>query len=172
MSKNLNKIGRLLIEKKLSIAFAESATGGRLSTDFAMIENAGTFLKGGIVCYDASVKEDLLKVDHELIETFTPESFEVTRAITKGASQMIPADIHIGVTGLTCPGGSETKEKPVGTMFLYGQRGSTTIFSERFRFTGSKKQIVESTVDACGKLLLSYLQKLDKMSSRNHSNIK
>ncbi|RZJ86228.1 MAG: hypothetical protein EOO20_18730 [Chryseobacterium sp.] len=60
--------------------------------------------------------------------------------LTDGVGQMIPADIHVGVTGLTCPGGSQTKEKPMGTIFIYGQRGNTTIFSERVRFTGSKKR--------------------------------
>ena len=163
MSKTLNKVGELLIEKKLTIAFAESATGGRLSADFSMIENAGTFLKGGIVCYDACVKEDLLGVEPELIQKYTPESIEVTKAITEGVGKMIPADIHIGVTGLTCPGGSETKEKPIGTMFIYGQSGNKTIFSERVRFIGSKKKIVKAAVKACGQFLLSYLQQLDEL---------
>jgi len=159
-SETMNRVGKLLIKKNLSIAFAESATAGRLTSDFSMIENAGKFLKGGIACYDACVKEGLLGVDPKLIAQFTPESMEVTRAISFGIASVIPADIHIGITGLTCPGGSETEEKPVGTMFIYAIRDSNLIFSERLNFTGSRWEIVSHTVDCFAELLEDYLKSI------------
>lgn len=159
-SETMDRVGKLLITKKLTIAFAESATAGRLSSDFSMVEDAGKFLKGGIACYDACVKEGLLSVDPKLIAQFTPESMEVTRAISFGISRAIPADIHIGITGLTCPGGSETAEKPVGTMFIYAIRDSEQIFSERLNFTGSRWEIVSRTVDRCAELLEAYLKSI------------
>lgn len=62
---------------------------------------------------DAAIKESLLGVPEQQLKTFTPESEIVTLSITAGIQKLIPADIHIGCTGLTCPGGSETAEKPV-----------------------------------------------------------
>jgi nicotinamide-nucleotide amidase len=160
-SDKMNVVGKMLISKKLTIAFAESATAGRLSAEFSMIDHAGEFLKGGIACYDAQLKEDLLQVNHTLIETYTPESMEVTRAISLGLSQLIPADIQIGITGLTAPGGSETKEKPIGTIFIYATNKGELAFSERFNFTGEREEIVSATVDACADLLINYLSAVD-----------
>jgi nicotinamide-nucleotide amidase len=153
----MQALGRLLNSKNLTIAFAESATAGRLCAEFSLLEDAGGFLKGGIACYDACLKEDLLKVDHKLIEHFTPESMEVTKAITIGLSSLIPADIHIGITGLTCPGGSETAEKPVGTIFIYAICQQKLIFSERLNFSGTRETIVTATVEACAQLLFEFL---------------
>ncbi|MEH3112869.1 CinA family protein [Pedobacter terrae] len=160
-SDKMDAVGKMLIGKKLTIAFAESATAGRLSAEFSMIDHAGEFLKGGIACYDAQLKEDLLQVNHELIKTYTPESMEVTRAISLGLSQLIPADIHIGITGLTAPGGSETKEKPVGTVFIYAISKGELAFSERFNFKGEREEIVSATVEACANLLIDYLSAID-----------
>lgn len=151
--------GQLLQEKKLTIAFAESATAGRIVSEFSQIPDAGTFLKGGIACYDACLKEDLLHVSPELIKKHTPESAAVTEAITKGLVRLIPADIHIGITGLTAPGGSESPEKPVGTMFIHGiVRGGTPIFSDRQVFRGTPEEIVLQTVHHTAILLVSYLK--------------
>ncbi|TKC10522.1 CinA family protein [Pedobacter polaris] len=159
---NLKKIQHCadeLISQGLTIAFAESATAGRICADFSLADDAGKFLKGGLACYDANLKEDLLKVDPQLIETYTPESPQVTMAITKGLAQLIKADIHIGCTGLTCPGGSETIEKPVGTMFFYGILNGQTIFSEKTVFPGSPNEVVVQSVDRITQLLLDYLLK-------------
>ncbi len=159
-SENMMTAGKMLIDQKLTIAFAESATAGRLSAEFSMIENAGKFLKGGIVCYDACLKENLLSVDHTLIQTYTPESMEVTQAISHGLSRLIPADILIGVTGLTSAGGSETAEKPVGTVFIYANHKGELAFSQRFNFTGEREDIVADTVESCATLLVEYLQSI------------
>lgn len=157
----MDTVGKMLIGKKLTIAFAESATAGRLSAEFSMIDHAGQFLKGGIACYDAQLKQDLLQVDHTLIKTYTPESMEVTRAISLGLSRLIPADIHIGITGLTAPGGSETEGKPVGTVFIYATSKGGLAFSERLNFTGEREEIVSATVEACADLLINYLSAID-----------
>lgn len=136
-----------MIRQKLTIAFAESATAGCLSAEFARVPDAGKFLKGGIVCYDADLKCSLLGVPQELLKTFTPESEIVTRLITEGLQRVIPADIHIGCTGLTTSGGSETEEKPVGTMFLYGIKANELLFDERIVFNGSPEEIIAQTIE-------------------------
>jgi nicotinamide-nucleotide amidase len=155
---SLSSCAELLISKKLTIAFAESATAGRIAAEFSLVTDAGKFLKGGLVCYDADLKKELLEVPAQLIEKYTPESAEVTDAITFGLNKLIPADIHIGVTGLTCPGGSETAEKPVGTMFIHGIYGSKPLFSERIVFQGSPEQIVLQTIFYLADLLMASLK--------------
>jgi len=160
MSETLSLVAKMLTDKSLTIAFAESATAGRLSADFSMLEDAGKFLKGGIACYDACIKEDLLGVEKALIEKHTPESMEVTRAIAEGLIQVIHSDIHIGITGLTTPGGSETAEKPVGTMFFYAFLKGKPFFSHREVFTGGPAEIVRATVDRCAALLKEHLLKI------------
>ena len=146
MTNAIEDAAKLLIGKNLTLAFAESATAGRASAEFSLACNAGKFLKGGFVCYDASLKTTFLDVPEDLIEKYTPESMEVTKAIAEGLRKIIEADIHIGITGLPCPGGSETPEKPVGTMFIYALQKGELLFSERLQLEGSHQQIVENTV--------------------------
>ncbi|WGQ10670.1 CinA family protein [Pedobacter gandavensis] len=165
MKKDLDKIhllacAELLIQHQLTVAFAESATAGRLCAEFAMLPDAGKFLKGGIVCYDADLKCSLLGVPYAQLKTFSPESEIVTCLISSGLQKLIPADIHIGCTGLTAPGGSETLEKPVGTMFLYAIRTHELIFSERKVFQGNPEEIVCQTVEFLAARLQGYLKSL------------
>lgn len=157
MNEQLEICGKLLIDQGLTLAFAESATAGRIASDFSLLTDAGKFLKGGLICYDAMLKETLLNVPEGMIKTFTPESMEVTHAIAQGLFELIPADIHIGVTGLTCPGGSETPEKPVGTIFIHCLLNGAPLFSDRTLFEGCPEEIVDQAVQRTAKLLIIHL---------------
>lgn len=155
---SIERCGHLLAQKKLTLAFAESATAGRAAMEFSLCEHAGEFLKGGLVCYDAHLKEYLLQVPKRLIEKFTPESQEVTYAIAKGLRSVIPADITIGITGLTRAGGSETKEKPVGTIFFCAILGEKKLFEDRRHFEGDQIEISSKAVAHLSELLIDVLQ--------------
>lgn len=152
----VDECSKFLIRQGFTIAFAESATAGRICSEFALAHNAGKFFKGGIVCYDGCIKQDLLKVPEDLIKQFTPESEEVTEAAALGLRKLIPADIHVAVTGLTAKGGSETSEKPVGTIFIHGVMDKK-MFSERCLFEGDKEQILVQTVERVASLVLERL---------------
>jgi nicotinamide-nucleotide amidase len=152
------KSSKILAEKQLSVAFAESATAGKLSYEFSLTPHSGQILKGGLVCYDACIKEDVLGIPHELIERYTPESAEVTRELARQLHKVIPsADIFIAVTGLTTPGGSETTEKPVGTMFIHAVINSRD-YPVREVFTGSAEEIVNATIERVARLLIDGLE--------------
>lgn len=161
LNDNLISSAQLLIKHKFCIAFAESATAGRVAAELSLLDDAGKFLKGAFVCYDACLKEEVLGVPHELVEKHTPESMEVTKAITLGLQKLILADIYVGITGLPAPGGSETQEKPVGTMFICGFHHKDEIFEDRIVFSGTPEEIILKTVDRIGYLLKTYLQQLD-----------
>jgi len=157
MTTAVERAAELLISKKYTLAFAESATAGQASAAFSLACNAGKFLKGGMVCYDAELKCSVLKVSHEALEKYTPESMEVTAAIAEGLMTLIPADVHIGITGLPCPGGSETTEKPVGTMFVYALFQGRELFAERAVFNGSHQEIIDQAVEHVAMLLIKHL---------------
>jgi nicotinamide-nucleotide amidase len=145
-----------ILAQELTIAFVESATTGRLIYDFTSVPDCGQIVRGSIVCYDRSVKESLLKVPSPVIDQYTAESPEVTQLLAEGLKELIPADIIVAVTGLASPGGSETEEKPVGTMFIHAivkdRSWKTSLF-----FEGSPDEIVAQTIDGIAALLLEEL---------------
>jgi nicotinamide-nucleotide amidase len=148
---------RLMAEQGLTISFAESATAGWLCSEFSLTEESGKVLKGGIACYDADLKVKLLGVPQRLIDDYTPESMEVTREMAYRLKETIPSDIQVAVTGLTTPGGSETPEKPVGTMFVFALiLGREASF--RKLFSGSCEEVIHQTVEAAAEMLTGELR--------------
>jgi nicotinamide-nucleotide amidase len=150
---------KLMANQGLSIAFAESAKAGWLCSEFALTEQSGQILKGGIACYDADLKASLLKVPQELIDQHAPESMEVTRVMAFRLREFIPSDIQVTVTGLTTPGGSETAEKPVGTMFVFILICGREIPLRKI-FQGSCGEVIHQTIEAAADLLSAELTKL------------
>lgn len=114
----MNRCIKLLSKEKLSISFIESASAGYLAYRFSQNKYSGDILYGGLVCYDMKVKENILKISPKFIKKYTPESMEVTQEMVRKASKIFNSDLYIGCTGLLKRGGSETKEKPVGTFFM------------------------------------------------------
>jgi nicotinamide-nucleotide amidase len=147
---------KIMADQHLTVAFAESATAGWLCSEFALAPESGKVLKGGLACYDASLKEQILKVPHELIEKFTPESQEVTDEMARRLGGLIPSDIQVAVTGLTTPGGSETPEKPVGTMFISALIKGRLV-NTRQVFNGSCEEVIHKTIAAAADMLISEL---------------
>jgi nicotinamide-nucleotide amidase len=150
------KASKILAEKKLTIAFAESATAGWLCSEFALAPESGKTLMGGIVCYDADIKKYLLKIPEDFIEKYTPESAEVTEELAKRLQTFIHADIQVAVTGLTTPGGSETIEKPVGTMFIHIIVKGRSL-PVRKVCKGSAEDIIHETVRCVAQKLIDEL---------------
>ncbi len=153
----LKECSELLKKENLTVIFAESATAGRLCFEFSQTENASAFLKGSLVSYNADVKQDNLHVQRKLIDKYTPESAEVTEAMTDGLKLLFPADIYVSITGLISPGGSETEEKPVGTMFIHG-KFRDRVFTDRTTFDGGPEEIVMQTIDRVAFLIINAIK--------------
>lgn len=117
-SEELNKLVTELNRRNLTIAFAESVTAGKLCYEFSTALNASKALKGSLVAYNVEVKKKLLNVQQETLEKYTAESKEVTHEMVRGLKSLFDADFLVAITGLANPGGSESREKPVGTVFL------------------------------------------------------
>jgi nicotinamide-nucleotide amidase len=153
----LQECGKELIQQHLTIAFAESATAGRLSAEFSLVPDSGEFLTGGLVCYDACIKQDILGVPEELIKKYTPESAEVTAELARRLPKLIKSDIQVAVTGLTTEGGSESPEKPVGTMFMHIIIKGKEI-NLRKEFKGEPEKIVLQTVEEVAGAILKEIR--------------
>ncbi|CAD0008491.1 CinA family protein [Flavobacterium chungangense] len=150
------KCSKAIVEKGWNIAFAESASAGRMSAEFSMTEDSGKILRGGIVCYEVFVKEQLLNVPHSFIEKHTPESAEVTQILAQQASKIFNSKITVAITGLTTPGGSETIEKPVGTIFIYIITPDKKTNHQEV-FNGSPEEIILQAIDKTAELIIESL---------------
>lgn len=156
-SEKIAECSALIAKKNLKIAFAESATAGWLASEFSLVPDSGKILLGGIVCYDACIKEDLFGISKETLEKYTPESAEVTRALAEGLRKYFACDIAVAITGLTTPGGSETPGKPVGTMFIHILLPDNRYCLHREVFGGPAEEVIKQTVDKTGMLLTELL---------------
>ena len=111
------EVSQLLWEREKTVSTAESCTGGRIAEALIAIPGASKYFKGGIVSYTDEVKENLLGVDHQLLEEKTAVCEEVAIAMVKGACKTLNTHYAIAATGIAGPGGG-TKDIPVGTIWL------------------------------------------------------
>ena len=149
-------LANLLKERELTIAFAESMSCGLLSHKLGTVAGTSDVLIGSIVCYQPKAKIKILKVKKSLIKKHTAESQVVTDKLAKGLSKIIKADIHAAITGLSAAGGTETKAKPVGTVF-YSFIYKNKLYKLKKRFTGSPLQIKEK---ACAEFFKFITRKI------------
>jgi nicotinamide-nucleotide amidase len=148
---------KTLREKKLTLAMAESVTCGLAAHKLSTMPGVSEVLVGSIVCYTPEIKISLLKVPKKLINKYSCESAQVTRSLVQNLCKLIKADLHVAVTGLASPGGSETKNKPVGTIFI-SVCYKNKIHSKRFLFKGSPVLIRTKACDVMFDLLFDSLK--------------
>jgi nicotinamide-nucleotide amidase len=108
---------RLLVEKKQTLAVAESCTGGNIAHRLTNVPGASEVFLGGVVSYANTAKQQLLGVSAESLQAYGAVSETVAREMAIGARARFQADFAIAVTGLAGPGGG-TAAQPVGTVFM------------------------------------------------------
>ena len=107
----------LATEKKISIATAESCTGGLVGAAITSIPGSSTPFKGGIIAYDNEIKNKQLNVPPGMIHKYGAVSREVACAMASGAITALDVDMAVSVTGIAGPGGG-SEGKPVGTVWI------------------------------------------------------
>ena len=112
-----NILDRQLKEKNLTLALAESCTGGKLASLITAIPGCSSYFKGGIVCYSNEIKQNLLGVDSLLLEEYGAVSRQVVEAMAAGAYLSFDVDCVVAISGIAGPDGG-TVEKPVGTVWI------------------------------------------------------
>lgn len=125
-------VGRMLRARGLTLATAESCTGGLLADRITNVPGSSDYYLGGAVVYGNQAKVDLLGVDGFVLAEHGAVSEPVARQLAAGARRRLGADLAVAVTGIAGPGGG-TPEKPVGTVWLgYADAGGTHAVRVRF----------------------------------------
>ncbi|MFN3597944.1 MAG: competence/damage-inducible protein A [Rubricoccaceae bacterium] len=110
-------LGELLVARGLTLAVAESCTGGAIAARLTAVPGASRYFSGGVIAYGNGVKVSLLSVGADALDAHGAVSEPVARQMAEGVRRALGADLGVGVTGIAGPDGG-TPEKPVGTVFL------------------------------------------------------
>ena len=134
---------RLLGERKMTLATAESVTAGLVAHRIAQIPGASNWLKGGIVAYTNEVKSKLLGVPQSLLDTHGAVSAPVAEAMATGCRERFGSDLAVSTTGLAGPGGA-APGKPVGLVYV-GLAWNGGVESSSFSWSGTRGEIQSRT---------------------------
>jgi PncC family amidohydrolase len=133
-----NRIQKICIEKGLSLATAESCTGGLVASHLLSFPGASAYFKGGFITYSNESKSKLLSVPEDLLNTHGAVSSKCALAMARGAMETLQTDLALSITGILGPGGG-TDDKPVGTVFV-GCRSKEKEVTEKYSFSRSRKE--------------------------------
>ena len=148
-------IVRLLTERSLTLATAESCTGGFIAHRITNVPGASKAFLGGVVAYSNEVKRKFLGVRPETLGRRGAVSAAAAREMAAGARKKFGADFAISVTGIAGPSGG-TKAKPVGTVFIALADGSGTVIERKF-YPFGRAQFKRDTANQALKMLHSRL---------------
>ena len=151
-------IGKLLEEKGMTLAVAESCTGGNIAHFITLNPGSSAYFKGGIVAYANEVKVNLLGVNPDLIADKGAVSKEVVEAMATGVRNVLKTDYAIATSGIAGPDGGTT-DKPVGTVWI-AIVGPDGVFSKVSNFANHRERnIIRSSQTALNMLRLELLKK-------------
>lgn len=146
------QFGNLFREKRLTVATAESCTGGYIAHLITAVAGSSDYFKGGVVAYANEVKEGILGVDPEVIRMYGAVSEPVVRQMAEGVRKLTGADYAVSTSGIAGPEGG-TPEKPVGTVWIgIATPKKTTAQKFVFSFT-RERNIAKAAVKALELLM-------------------
>jgi PncC family amidohydrolase len=147
-----NRLGEILKRERLTLAVAESCTGGLLGGYVTAAAGSSEYFRGGIIAYDNDIKRDILGVSSQNLEKYGAVSESVVREMASGAAKVFNCDCAVSVSGVAGPGGG-SDEKPVGTVFIGTFfRGQTN--SKSFIFDGNRDEVRDQSVSAALEFLI------------------
>ena len=146
----------MLSKKKLKISFAESCTGGLLSSSITSISGSSKVFTIGLVTYSNQSKISLLKVNKKTILKHGAVSYETCLSMVKNLSKISKTNISVSVTGVAGPKGG-TKQKPVGLVYIGIKRGNKTIIRKNLFKNKNRYSIQKSTVNQAHKMILNII---------------
>jgi len=153
MKKLSQKIVKLLIKKKLKISFAESCTGGLLSSSLTSVSGSSKVFNLGLVTYSNQAKIKFLKVNKDILKKYGAVSHECCLAMVNNLSKISKANINVSITGIAGPNGG-TKQKPVGLVYIGVKKGANTQIYKCLFKSKSRSSIQKSTVKKALDLVL------------------
>lgn len=150
-------VGKVLEQRSLTLAVAESCTGGRLGDAITDVPGSSAYFLGGVISYSNEAKFSLLGVDRSTLESMGAVSEEVALMMADGVRKRLGASIGVGITGIAGPTGA-TPAKPVGLVYI-AVSSSERSLSARSVFAGSRSEVKAQAV-------LKALEMLSELLSR------
>ncbi|MCL6622918.1 MAG: CinA family protein [Syntrophobacterales bacterium] len=148
-------VGQLLRRRGLTLAVAESCSGGLLCHLLTNVPGASDYFLGGVVTYSNRAKAELLKVPEATLAAHGAVSAETALAMVRGVRTLFQADVGVAVTGIAGPTGG-TPAKPVGTVFI-AVAAPGGVEARRFAFQGTREDIKTQTAQAALTWLMQEL---------------
>lgn len=146
-------VHKTLTERGLTLATAESCTGGTIASSLTAQAGSSAYFRGGVVAYSNEVKECALGVQHSTLEAHGAVSEETAREMAEGVRKRLGADLAIATTGIAGPDGG-TKEKPVGTVWIAVADATHTV-AQLLSFPGRRRQQnIDRTVNQAFSMLI------------------
>lgn len=145
------ELAALFIDSGMTLALAESCTGGMIAARITALAGCSAWFRGGVVAYHNDLKQQLLGIPFDMLEQHGAVSEQVARAMAEGARTAGCADLALSVTGIAGPGGG-TPDKPVGTVYIALADGYGCVTSH-YRFEGDRATIRRQTVEQAFFLL-------------------
>ena len=153
---NSKKLINLLKKKKLKISFAESCTGGLMSSIITSNSGSSKVFNLGLVTYSNQAKQKILKVPNKVIKKHGAVSFQCCLSMVNNLSKISNSHINISITGIAGPNGG-TKEKPVGLVFIGVKKGNKILVIKNLFGKKKRSTIQNNTVEKCINLLLKII---------------
>ena len=156
MKKLTQKLVNFLNKKKLKVSFAESCTGGLLSSYITSISGSSKVFTLGLVTYSNQTKIDILKVPKKIIIKHGSVSYETCLSMVKNLNRISKTNISVSITGVAGPKGG-TKQKPVGLVYIGIKKGNK-ILVKKFLFKSKKRNLIQkATVNQALKMILKII---------------
>jgi PncC family amidohydrolase len=149
-------VGELLKRRRMTLAVAESCTGGLVGHRISNVPGSSAYYEGSITAYSYDVKELVLHVRHDTLYRYGAVSEQTAREMALGAQRTFRADIGLAVTGIAGPGGG-TPEKPVGLVYV-ALAAPDGEWVERCTWDGNRLENKEHSAEAALDLLRRYLE--------------
>tara|TARA_B110000495_G_C22966458_1_gene566823 strand:+ start:627 stop:1097 length:471 start_codon:yes stop_codon:yes gene_type:complete len=151
--KNLaNKLVKKLTKKKLKISFAESCTGGMLSSMITSISGSSKVFNLGLITYSDKAKIDILQVPKKIIKKYGAVSNECCLSMVKNLNRISKADISVSITGVAGPNGG-TKLKPVGLVYIGIIKGNKVMIKKNLFKSKNRISVQKATVKTSLKII-------------------
>ena len=150
-------LGNLLKEKNLTIATAESCTGGKIASKITAVPGSSNYFKGSIVAYDSQVKINVLGVSPELINQYSVVSKQVAEAMALQCQKLLNTNFAIATTGNAGPVKGDSNAE-VGTVYI-AVATPNGVFSEEFNFGQPREKVIDRTVNKAFEMIYKEILK-------------
>ena len=149
-------VGQKLRARGLTLATAESCTGGLVGDRLTNVPGSSEYYLGGVISYDNRIKAEVLKVPTQVLETVGAVSQECALAMAQGVRGLMSTSLAVSTTGIAGPGGA-TPGKPVGLVYIALVDGADFSRCEKYVWPGDRLQNKEMSALAALKLVEEYL---------------